>query len=469
MENQKRGSFTGSIGFVFAAAGSAVGLGNLWRFPYLAAKDGGGLFLIVYVLLVLTFGFTLMLTEIALGRKTGSSCAKAYAMADKRFGFLGALSFIVPSIIFPYYCVIGGWITKYMGEYCIGRGINAVADGYFKTFISSQWSPIFWCAVFLFVTSLIVFFGVEKGIEKFSKALMPLLCVIIVCIAIFTLTVKDPQSGRTALDGLKIYLIPNFEGITIGKFFKILLDAMGQIFFSMSLAMGIMVTYGSYSKKESNLVKSVNQIEIFDTSVALIAGLIMVCAVYTFQGTEGLSAAGPSLLFVSMPKVFNEMGFIGNFVGAAFFILVWFAAITSSVSLLEAIVSMIMDKLGWSRKKTTTIALVFSALLAIVTCLGYNVWYFEATLKIGSFKIFSGYQILDIMDFVINWLLMPVIALITCVLFGWFCGTKYITDEVKRNGEVFKREGIYNVMIKYVAPVFLFLILISAFGVFEKL
>ncbi|MBQ6907120.1 MAG: sodium-dependent transporter [Clostridia bacterium] len=465
MEKKKRGNFTGSIGFVLAAAGSAVGLGNLWRFPYLAAKDGGGIFLFFYIILALTFGFTLMTTEIAIGRKTGKSCIDAYGMINKNFKFLGPVAFLVPFIIFPYYCVIGGWVMKYAFTYITGNGTLAVADGYFGGFITAQWSPIFWCALFMFISALVVFFGVEKGIEKFSKILMPVLSVIIIGIAVFSCTVKDPASGRSAVDGLKIYLIPNFDGMTISKFFRVLLDAMGQLFYSMSLAMGIMITYGSYSRKDTNLVKSVNQIEIFDTAIALTAGFIMIPTVYTFMGSEGLNSAGLSLLFISMPKVFSAMGnIVGGIVGSFFFVLVIFAALTSSVSLMEAIASMIMDKTGIDRKKTSIIVLIVSLVIAVVTCLGYNVWYFECKLPNNSVG-----QILDILDYITNNLLMPIVALITCLLIGWVTGAKTVTDEIKRNGEKFGRERLYNVMVKYIAPVFLILILISSFGVFDNL
>ncbi len=462
MENNKRASFTGNIGFVLAAAGSAVGLGNLWRFPYLAAKNGGGVFLLVYLILVLTFGFALMTTEIAIGRKTRLSPIKAYGRINKNFGFVGYLSTFVPFIIFPYYCVIGGWVSKYMVDYITGSGMNAVADGYFSTFISSNYSPIIWCAVYMAVSALVVYGGVEKGIEKFSKVLMPMLAVLIVAIAVFALTIKGEYGS--AVDGLKIYLIPDFTGMTVGKFFRVLVDAMGQIFYSMSLAMGIMITYGSYMKKEDNMVKSVNQIEIFDTAVAFLAGMIMVPVVYAFQGMAGLEASGPSLLFVALPKVFAEMGFMGHIVGAAFFILVVFAALTSSVSLLEAITSSVMDKWGWSRKKSCTAVLILSAILALVTCFGYNVWYFEFTLPNGV----QG-QILDIFDYLANNVLMPIIALISCVLVGWIVKPKTVIDEVKSNGEKFSREGLYKVMVKFIAPICLILIFISAFGVFSKL
>lgn len=454
--DKKRSSFTGSIGFVLAAAGSAVGLGNLWRFPYLAAKNGGGIFLFVYIFMALTFGFALMITEIAIGRKTGLSSGEAYAKLNKKFAFLGYLTAIVPFIIFPYYCVIGGWVTKYMTVFIAGNGLQAVNDGYFGGFITSQWSPVFWCAVFMGITAVAVYLGVDKGIEKLSKFMMPTLLLLIIAIAIFCLTIKGPVAST--LEGLKIYFIPNFEGMTLKRLFNIMIDASGQIFYSMSIAMGIMITYGSYTKKETNLVKSVNQIEIFDTGVALIAGMIMVPVVYAFQGHEGLSASGPSLLFVSLPKVFEAMGTVGHFVGALFFVLVLFAALTSSISLLETIASVVMDKLGWERKKSCTAVIILSFIVAVVTCLGYNVWYFELLLPNGSVG-----QILDILDYASNNVLMPVVALITCILVGWVIKPKTIIDEIRFNGEKFSREGLYKIMIKYFCPILLILIFASAF------
>ncbi len=453
---KKRGSFTGSIGFVLAAAGSAVGLGNLWRFPYLAAKNGGGVFLLVYIVLALTFGFALMTTEIAIGRKTRLSPVKAYSMLNKKFGFLGYLASIVPFIIFPYYCVIGGWVTKYMTDFIIGNGMNTVADGYFTGFITSQWSPILWCAIFMGISAFVVYSGVEKGIERTSKIMMPVLFVLIIGIAIFSLTIKGPEG--TAFDGLKIYFVPDFTGMTVRKFFNVMLDAAGQIFYSMSLAMGIMITYGSYTKRETNLVKSVNQIEIFDTGVALLAGMIMVPVVYAFQGSAGLEKSGPSLLFVSLPKVFEAMGPVGNFIGAAFFLLVVFAALTSAISLLEALTSSVMDRFSWGRKKSCVVVMIISAVIALVTCLGYNIWYFDYTLPNGAVG-----QILDIFDYASNNILMPIVALVTCILVGWIVKPKTITDEVKINGEKFGREKLYILMIKYIAPIFLILIFASSF------
>jgi len=452
----KRSSFTGNIGFVLAAAGSAVGLGNLWRFPYLAAKNGGGVFILIYIILALTFGFALMTTEIAIGRKTQSSPVNAYESLNSKFKVLGYIASAVPFIIFTYYCVIGGWVTKYMADFIVGNGTATVSDGYFSAFISSQWSPVIWTFIFMFITSAVVFVGVEKGIEKFSKVLMPLLFVLIIGITIFSSTIKGPYG--TALEGLKIYFIPNFEGMTVSRLFNITIDAVSQLFYSMSIAMGILITYGSYMKKNSSIVKSVNQIEICDTGVALLAGMIMIPVVYAFQGFEGLEKSGPSLLFVSLPKIFEAMGAIGTYVGIAFFVLVVFAALTSSISLLEAMVSVAMDKFSWGRKKAVAIFFVFSVVIALVICFGYNVFYFEYTLPNGV----KG-QLLDIFDYISNNILMPVVALLTCILVGWIIKPKTIIDEVRLNGEKFSREKLYVIMIKYIAPIFLVLIFLSSF------
>ena len=469
MSETKRGSFTGSIGFVLAAAGSAVGLGNLWRFPYLAAKDGGGLFLFVYLILALTFGFALMTTEIAIGRKTRKSPLEAYKSLDSRFGWLGWAAGIVPSLILPYYCVIGGWVCKYAVTYLTGNGASAVdpTGGFFYDVIgagSSMWAPVFWLVLFVAATAAVVFFGVDQGIEKCSKVLMPTLFVIILGLAAYSVTLKDPESGRTAVDGLKIYLIPNFEGITFTKFFGVVLDAMGQLFYSLSLAMGIMITYGSYMKDDSEMPKSINQIEIVDTFVAFTAGLIMIPTVYCFLGTDGLSAAGPSLMFISLPQVFGSMGTMGGFIGSAFFILVIFAALTSSVSIMEAVVSMVMEKTKLTRHMACIVVTIVALALGLVTCFGYNIFYFEAT-----FATVAGGQILDILDWFTNNLMMPIVAIATCILAGWFFGTDKILEEVKKTGGKFGREKLYVVMTKYVCPVLLLIILLNSFGVFSFL
>ncbi len=461
-KKQTRGSFTGSIGFVLAAAGSAVGLGNIWRFPYLAAKDGGGVFLLCYLVLALTFGFTLLTTEIAIGRKTGQSPLTAYRTLYPKMGWLGVIACLVPVIILPYYCTIGGWVLKYLATYLTGNGQAAVADGYFTSFITSQWSPIIWFLVFLAATMFVVYKGVGNGIERLSKILMPVLLVLIICIGCFSLTLNHTDENgvtRTGLQGFWVYIVPNFEGMTLKKFFIILMDAMGQLFYSISVAMGIMVTYGSYVKKDTNLVKSVNQIELFDTVVAFLAGLMIVPAVYTFMGTEGMQG-GPSLMFVSLPKVFGTMGAAGTVVGVVFFVTVFFAALTSSVSVLEAIVSSIIDKFHVERKKATIGVTVYALIVGIIVCLGYNKLYFEVSLPNGAIG-----QILDVLDYISNYCLMPIVAVCTCILIGWILKPQAVIDEVTLGGHSFGRKGLYVVMIKVIAPVLLVFLLMQSLGI----
>lgn len=467
MEKAKRSSFGGSLGFVLAAAGSAVGLGNIWRFPYLAAKDNGGFFILCYIILALTFGFTLLVSEIALGRKTKQSPLTAYTKINKHFRPLGTLSTLVPIIILPYYCAIGGWVLKYFVSFVTGQGVVAAEDGYFTNFITGAAGadaiamPIILMFVFLVITAVIILGGVNKGIEKTSKVLMPILFIMIIGISIFALTLKNDTTGATGIDGLKVYLIPDFKTLTLSSALTTIFDALGQLFFSISVAMGIMIAYGSYVEDKTNLMKSVNQIEIFDTLVALLAGLMIVPAVFVFMGKEGMTA-GPGLMFIALPKVFAEMGVVGTIVGVVFFMMVLFAAITSSVSIMEAIVSSLMDRFGWERKKSTIIVLLYALFMGAIVCLGYNKLFFEITLPNGA-----AAQILDVMDFVSNNVFMPIVALGTCILFGWVAKPKTVIDEVTKNGEKFNRKIVYNVTIKFIAPVLLVLLLLQSFGVFD--
>ena len=466
-KKEKRGSFTGSLGFVLAAAGSAVGLGNIWRFPYLAAKDGGGIFLLCYLILALTFGFTLLITEIAIGRKTGQSPLTAYSKIHPKLGWVGILASLIPVLILPYYSAIGGWVLKYLAAYLTGNGMAAVADNYFTGFITARWEPILWFLVFLGATIVVVYKGVDKGIEKFSTVLMPLLVLLIMGIGVFSLFLSHTDAAgvtRTGLQGFGVYLVPNFEGMTAKQFLVVLTDAMGQLFYSISVAMGIMITYGSYVKKETNLNKSVNQIEFFDTLVAFLAGMMIIPAVYTFMGREGMSASGPALMFVALPKVFGEMGgLIGGAVGILFFLTVAFAALTSSVSIMEAIVSSCMDKFGWDRKKAVIGVAALTAVMGTVVCLGYNVLYFEAILP--NTPAGKNAQILDVLDYISNYVLMPVVSITTCVFIGWVVKPGTIIDEVTLGGFKFSRERLYVVMVKFITPVLLLLLLLQALGV----
>lgn len=458
----KRSNFTSSVGFIMAAAGSAVGLGNIWRFPYLAAKDGGGVFLLCYIILALTFGFALLTTEIAIGRKTAQSPLTAYGRLHKKWGFIGILACLVPTIILPYYCTIGGWVFKYLFSFATGSGFTSANDGYFTGYITSTGQPLFWMFLFLAATAIVIFVGVNKGIEKSSKILMPILFVLIIGIALFSLTLNNTDANgvtRTGLEGLKVYLIPDFTGMTLPRFMSIIMDAMGQLFFSISVAMGIMVAYGSYAKKDTNLMNSINQIEFFDTMVAVLAGMMIIPAVFTFMGTEGMSA-GPGLMFVSLPKVFAAMGPIGNLIGFTFFLMVAFAAVTSSVSVMEAIVSSIMDAFHFSRKKSAAIVTIYATIVGIIVCLGYNSFYFELALPNGTIG-----QILDIMDYISNAILMPFVALCTCILIGWVLKPQIIIDEVTQGKYKFGRKTLYVIIIRFVAPILLFILLLQSIGI----
>ncbi len=462
----KKSSFSGSLGFVLAAAGSAVGVGNIWRFPTLAARHGGGLFLLVYLILVLTFGFSLLMTDIAIGRKTGKSSLDAFKTINPKWSFLGKLTFAVPSIIITYYIVIGGWILKYMVSSV--TEFTATANGdYFINFITSKTPPVVWMLVFLAITAFIVFCGVEKGIERFSKIIMPALFILILGISIFSLsTQKTDENGeiRTGIQGLLVYIKPDFTGLTFKSFMSVLLDAMSQLFFSLSVAMGIMITYGSYVKKDVDLNKSVTQIEIFDTIVAFLAGLMVVPAVYVFMGTEGMKA-GPGLIFQSLPQVFNAMGFAGRIIGPAFFIMVAFAALTSSVSIMEAIVGACMESFKASRKKVSIVISIIAAAAAVVVCLGYNVLSFGITLPTGA----TGQNLLDVLDYISNSLFMPVISLLTCIIIGWVVKPKWVIDEVESSGARFGRKKLYTVMIKYIAPALMILLFLQSVGAFNFL
>ena len=468
-KKQNRGTFSGGLGFVLAAAGSAVGLGNIWRFPYLAAKDGGGIFLLCYLILALTFGFTLLITEIAIGRKTGQSPLTAYAKIHPKMGWVGILACLIPALILPYYCAIGGWVLKYLWVYLSGNGMAAVADNYFTGFITAQWEPIFWFLIFLGATVYVVYKGVDKGIERLSTVLMPVLLVLILGIAVFSLFLRATDENgvtRTGLEGFLVYVIPNFEGMTLKQFFVVLTDAMGQLFYSISVAMGIMITYGSYVKKETDLNKSVNQIEFFDTLVAFLAGLMIIPAVYTFMGREGMSASGPALMFVALPKVFGEMNpLVGTVVGIAFFATVTFAALTSSVSILEAIVSSMMDQFHMERKKAVLLVSAVGLVMGIAVCLGYNLFYFEAILP--NTPAGKNAQLLDVLDYISNYVLMPVVSITTCIFIGWIVKPGTVIEEIKLGGCKFGREKLYVVMVKFVTPVLLFMLLLQALGVIK--
>ena len=425
-KNNNRSSFSGKIGFVLSAAGASVGLGNIWRFPYLAAKYGGGIFLLIYIILALTFGYTMIVAETSLGRMTGKSPVGAF----HTFGKSKWLSF-------------GGWVIKYLVEYAKGHGHDLAADGYFSTFISNGVSTELCFIVFTLCTLGIIYAGVRNGIERVSRIMMPILVVLSVIITVYSVT----RPG--ALSGVKYFLIPNpanFSWMTV-------VTAMGQMFYSLSIAMGILITFGSYMKKDVSIEGSTKNVEIFDTAIAIMAGLMIIPAVFAFSGGDpDTLQAGPSLMFITLPKVFDSMG-MGTFVGIMFFVLVLFAAMTSSIALTESAVSTFEDELGWGRKKSTVIMGVIMLALGTLSSLGYG--------PLGAVKII-GMQFLDFFDFLTNSVMMPIAAITICLLVSRVIGVKAVEEEVMHGEAAFRRKKIFNFMIKYLCPVFAAIILLSS-------
>ncbi len=415
----------------------------------------------MYLILVLTFGFVLLTTDVAIGRRTKQNALNAFATLHKKWKFLGYLTFLVPALIMTYYSVIGGWIAKYFSVYLISDGTQAALDGFFTSFITSPISPIVFMLLFLALTAWVVYCGVEKGIEKYSRYIMPGLLLLIIGISVFALTLSHTDENgvtRTGLEGLVIYLKPDFTGMTVSRFLNVVLDAMSQLFFSLSVSMGIMITYGSYVKDDVDLNKANNQIEIFDTGVAFLAGMMIIPAVYVFLGREGM-ASGPSLTFISLPKVFTAMGGVGRIVGVVFFLALGFATLTSCVSVMETLVANCMEIFHKSRKQMCAMVGLYSLITAVLICLGCNVLYFELPLPNGS-----NAQLLDVMDYISNSFPMPFISLLTSILIGWVIGPKWIIDEVEKNGERFGRAGLYRVMIRYVVPVVMLILFLTSTG-----
>ena len=443
--NEKRSTFSGRLGFVLSAAGASVGLGNIWRFPYLAAKYGGGIFLLVYIVLALTFGYTMIVAETALGRMTKKSPVGAFARFGKScwLSFGGWINAVIPILIVPYYSVIGGWVIKYLVEYIKGNGTVLAGDGYFTSFISNGMSTELCFLVFTFFTLAIIYAGVRNGVERVSSMMMPVLVVLSVIIAIYSVT----RPG--AFEGVKYFLVPNpanFSWMTV-------VAAMGQMFYSLSIAMGILVTFGSYMKKDISIEDSTRNVEVFDTAIAIMAGLMIIPAVFAFSGGDpDTLQAGPSLMFITIPKVFASMG-LGTFVGILFFLLVLCAAVTSSIALTESAVSTFQDELKWSRKKSTVIVGVIMVGLGTLSSLGYG--------PLGFMKII-GMQFLDFFDFLTNSVMMPIAAIATCLLVSRVIGVKQIEQEVLAGEAKFRRKKIFNFMIRYLCPIFAAIILVSS-------
>ncbi len=443
---EKRASWSGKWAFILAAAASAVGLGNMWRFPYLAAKYGGGTFLITYLVLVFTFGVSLLLLETALGRKTGQSAIGAFSSFGKKYTFIGVLASAVPFIITPYYCIIGGWVTKYAASY-LGAGADALADGggFFTSFITSNVESYVWMLVFMILVFVVVGLGVKGGIEKANLVMMPALIIMAIAIAIYTLTMPG------AVDGALYYLTPDFSKFSP----ELVISALGQMFYSLSLAMGIMITYGSYMRKQDSLTSSVVRIGGFDIGVSFLAGLMIVPAAFVAMGSgEAVASnAGPSLMFITLPGVFADMEGMAAVIGFVFFLLVLFAALTSAISLTETLVSIVQDGLKCTRAKALGIVIAFVVIVGAFINAGYNGLAFIEPLGAGT-------SLLDFADFFSNSVLMPIVALLTCIFVGWIVKPKTIVDEVRISAP-FKAAGAWSIMIKYIAPVLVIIILVA--------
>lgn len=443
--HKKRSTFSGKLGFVLSAAGASVGLGNIWRFPYLAAKYGGGIFLLVYIILALTFGYTMITAETALGRMTQKSPVGAYHSFGKSkwLSFGGWINAVIPILIVPYYSVIGGWVIKYLAEYIIGHGEKLAEDGYFGSFISSGASTELCFVLFTFFTVAVIFGGVRNGVERVSKFMMPILVVLSLFIAIYSINLPG------AAEGVKYFLIPNFANFS----WMTVVSAMGQMFYSLSIAMGILITFGSYMKKNVSIEASTENVEVFDTGIAIMAGLMIIPAVFAFSGGDANSLqAGPSLMFITIPKVFADIK-MGSFIGILFFFLVLCAAVTSSIALTESAVSTFQDELGWGRKKSAAVITLIMLVLGTLSCMGYG--------PLASAEIL-GMQMLDFFDFLTNSVMMPIAAIATCLLVSRKMGVEKIEEEMMLENGKFKRKHIFNFMIKYLCPIFAAIILVSS-------
>lgn len=442
---KERGSFSGRIGFVLSAAGASVGLGNIWRFPYLCARYGGGIFLLVYILLALTFGYTMIVAETAIGRYTKKSPVGAFNTLGKNkvMSFGGWINAIIPILIVPYYSVIGGWVCKYLFEYIRSDAEYVATDDFFVNFITNGAASEFWFIIFAILVLGVIFMGVSNGIERFSKFVMPVLVVLALGVCVYSVT----REG--ALAGVKYLFVPNFENFSI----MTVVTAMGQMFYSLSIAMGILITFGSYVKKEVSIDESTRQVEFFDTAIAVMASLMIIPAVFSFyDGDQTKLKAGPSLMFITMPKIFASLG-LGKIIGIMFFALVLFAAVTSAIALTESAVSTFSDEFGWSRKRGTIVMAFIMVLLGSLSSLGNG--------PLANVTIMKM-QILDFFDFLTNSIMMPIAALMTCILVTKHMGIDTLTKEVEQDGHPFGRKKTFSIMITVLCPIFIVIILVSA-------
>ena len=440
----ERGSFTNKMGFVLATAGAAVGLGNIWRFPYLVAENGGGLFLLVYLLLVFTVGIALILTESAVGRRAGAGVLSAFSKISKRWTFLGYLSFFIPLLILSFYAVVGGWVLQYGLQFLLGNGLEMASPGYFAGFSADPLVPTILALVFLALTAGIVIRGVQKGVEKTCRFVMPTLLVMLIILAGYCICMPG------GLEGVAYMFYPDFSEFTPG----LLIAALGQVFFSLTIGAGLIITYGSYLPKKENLVTSARAVAVFDVAVAVLAAMMVIPAVFAFSGgSPETLGSGPDLMFIVLPQVFVSFPF-GNLIGALFFILVFFAAITSSVAIYEVGISSLIDRFGLSRKRAVlTLSLPLAAAVVLVS-LGFGVLDF---IQINGLGIFA------FLDYLTNNILLPISAFLMSIVAGWVIKPKGIIDEICAEGVTFRGQKIFSLALRYLIPAVILVILITGF------
>lgn len=443
-DTNSRGQWASNLGFIMAAAGSAVGLGNLWKFPYLAGQNGGGAFVLVYLLIVVFVGFTIMLGEMAIGRATGLNAIGAYKKLSKKFTWVGMAGVLSGFLILGFYNVVGGWVINYIIKF-IGGGISGDPAAYFGGFISSATAPVIYALLFSVATALIVWKGISGGIEKASKIMMPALFIMLIVIVIRSVTL--PGAGA----GLSYYLTPDFSKLTPGA----IVAALGQVFFSLSLGMGCMITYGSYLNKNENLAADALIVPFMDTAVALLAGFAILPAVFAFGFEPG---AGPGLMFITLPQVFASMP-AGTLFGIMFFVLVLFAAITSSISLLEVCCAYVIDEFNWSRTKATWGLSIIIFVLTILSSLSMG--------PMSGFLII-GKNFFDLLDFLTANILLPLGGLMMCIFIGYVWGVDKAADEITQGGKfAFKLRGFWTIMVKFVAPIAVGIVFLNMLGILK--
>lgn len=461
--NEKKEQWGSSFGFLMAAVGSAVGLGNLWGFPYKMGLNGGFAFLILYLILAIVVGFVIMMGELALGRRTGKGVLESYRMLSEKYTFLGWMGVLSPALILAFYCSLGGYCLKYaianLGDvFNASWGVNGMdATAYFSTFYENGPMASLYGLIFVLVTVFIVMGGVSGGIEKFSKIAMPALFILLCIVIVRGVTLPG------ASEGLAFMFKPNWEVFKGTGWISVLATAGGQMFFSLSLGMGIMVTYGSYLPKSESIERNSMIIPAADTIVAIMAGLAVFPAVFA-MGME--PAGGPGLLFMTLQAVFNAMGGFGPIFGFLLYGLVFIAALTSSISLLEVVVAVIMDngEAKGKRLSRRTVACGFGVVeIILATLVSMD------SLGAGGLPQPLGFCWLDFFDMLSEGIMMPLGALCMSLLIGWKLGPKWMEEEVCKEGNVWKTKAFTMFCLKWVAPIGMALVLLGQIDTFFKL